>query len=422
MQYVLGCITESYVVFILAIGILILVNKTDELTKMTRSLLRAISITVVVLVIADYIESIFAALPYENMPRYIFSWIGYSLRPVVAMFFFRILTQSDKRTRWAYLLSILNSLIYFTTFVEATHTWAFYFNAENNFIRGPLAFSCHILGGVYIVATLFVVYKDFTEKKKHSAAALLFCAVATAIAIFLESISSSKLSILNETFLVACLFFFLFLHTRAKKEEVDEKEMLLSDQRAAMKLSQLQPQFIYKTLETIEGMASKNPKRTEQTIEYLLRYLKSQMEATDLTNPITFEDELERTKAYIAMEKARLPNLKVEYEIEVSDFFVPALTLQQIVENAIRHGVEGQRDAHVTIKTFASETGYTIIVQDNGKGFKGEEELEQQHQGARFGIENVRDRLERMVDGKLTYVTLPDAGTTAMISIPVDFE
>jgi len=109
--------------------------------------------------------------------------------------------------------------------------------------------------------------------------------------------------------------------------------------------------------------------------------------------------------------------LNVIYDIQTKDFTLPALTMQPIVENAVKHGI-GKKESGgtVAISTKETDNGYMVTISDNGVGFEQEKTDDdgQQH----IGINNVRLRLSAQCGGSLDIESKPGAGTTAMIIIP----
>ena len=101
------------------------------------------------------------------------------------------------------------------------------------------------------------------------------------------------------------------------------------------------------------------------------------------------------------------------------DFELPPLTLQPIVENAVRHGVRGNPDGAgtVTIATREYPDRYEIIVTDNGAGFDTGS-APQDEGRAHIGIQNVRERLASLRGGTLTFESSIGTGTTAVITLP----
>ena len=109
--------------------------------------------------------------------------------------------------------------------------------------------------------------------------------------------------------------------------------------------------------------------------------------------------------------------LNVVYDIQVTDFKLPVLTLQAIVENAVRHGI-GKREGggSLTISTSETDNDYLVFVSDDGQGFNYEEAVNdgQQH----IGIKNVRERLNTQCSGALEIKSQIGKGTTVTIKIP----
>ena len=107
----------------------------------------------------------------------------------------------------------------------------------------------------------------------------------------------------------------------------------------------------------------------------------------------------------------------MKYDIDVSEFFIPPLTVQPLVENAVNHGVSDLPDGGVvTICTAETPDGYEIRVCDNGVGFNPDSV--QSDGRTHVGISNVRSRLEIMCGGTLDITSEIGKGTTAIIKIP----
>ena len=114
----------------------------------------------------------------------------------------------------------------------------------------------------------------------------------------------------------------------------------------------------------------------------------------------------------------RFDSIRVEYDIGDSHFSMPSLTLQPMVENAIRHGVRICEQGVVRVITRQKDDYHEIVIQDNGCGFDPEKIKEDE--GAHIGIRNVRERLESMCGGSLTIDSVIGEGTTVTIRIPME--
>ena len=205
---------------------------------------------------------------------------------------------------------------------------------------------------------------------------------------------------------------------RAKEMEAEQKEIRaqLQENRIAIMISQIQPHFIYNTLGTIQYLCKENPEKAAQLVQNFSMYLRGNFSELDNTVPIRFLKELEHVRCYTDIELVRFPDMTVQYDIQADAFLLPALSVQPLVENAIKHGLMGlEEGGTVTVATFETETHYCVKVTDNGVGF---DETCLQDKRKHVGIRNVRERLQVMCGGTLTVESQKGKGTTALIQIP----
>ena len=208
---------------------------------------------------------------------------------------------------------------------------------------------------------------------------------------------------------------------KAKELEAEQKllQAKLQESRISVMISQIQPHFLYNSLAVIQELCYGEPKKAEKAIGSLADFLKGNMSVLSSDKLVFFEDELNHTKKYLEIEFLRFEDqLKVEYEIclDTKSFSLPALTLQPIVENAIRYGVRKREDGGVVkISAYEREEFYEVIVEDNGPGFDVDNvSLED---GTHIGINNVRERLKRMCNGMLLVESEEGRGTRVSIQV-----
>lgn len=199
--------------------------------------------------------------------------------------------------------------------------------------------------------------------------------------------------------------------------QLAEKEVQLADSRIAITLSQLQPHFIYNVLNSIYHLCARDPKLAQEAVDKFSDYLRNNMKSIEQKEPIPFEEEYQHIQTYLSLEKIRFRTLEIIYDIDIVNFMLPPLTVQPLVENAVKHGVTKQRGGgSVTISTRETENAYLVMVIDTGVGFDPERYPEDGK--VHIGIRNVRERLQNMVNGTLSITSSPGNGTTAMITIP----
>jgi len=203
-----------------------------------------------------------------------------------------------------------------------------------------------------------------------------------------------------------------------QKRLMAEKENQLMQSRVAIMLSQIQPHFLYNALLAIQNMChGKAPKAEQATIQFS-EFLRGNLDSLQADKPIPFRQELSHTQNYLWLEKQRFEeNLRVEYDIRAEDFRIPALTLQPIVENAVRYGVtKKEYGGTVRISSRETDDAFLVTVEDDGAGFDPYAPKEDGR--THIGISNVGDRLRTLCGGSLTITSRLGEGTVAVISVP----
>ena len=193
-------------------------------------------------------------------------------------------------------------------------------------------------------------------------------------------------------------------------------EAELKESRISIMLSQIRPHFIYNTLGTIERMCLKDPQKANELVRNFSLYLRGNFSELDSVTPIRFAQELKHVEYYANIEKVRFPDMNIEYEIEATEFVLPALSVQPLVENAIKHGLMRlETGGTVVIRSYETLTHFCVEVKDDGAGFDPTLPIDEKKH---VGLRNIRGRLKAMVDGELILESKPGAGTKAVIMIP----
>ena len=193
-------------------------------------------------------------------------------------------------------------------------------------------------------------------------------------------------------------------------------EAELKESRVAIMLSQIQPHFIYNTLGTIERMCLKDPQKANELVRNFSLYLRGNFSELDSVTPIRFAEELKHVEHYANIEKVRFPDMSIEYDVEATEFVLPALSVQPLVENAIKHGLMRlETGGTVMIRSYETPTHFCVEVKDDGVGFDTSLPIDGKKH---VGLRNIRGRLKAMVDGDLILESKPGSGTKAVIMIP----
>ena len=191
----------------------------------------------------------------------------------------------------------------------------------------------------------------------------------------------------------------------------------LADSRISIMLSQIQPHFMHNMLTTIMYMCRTEPEEAEKTVGQFADYLRANMDSITLKQCIQFETELKHVKTYWSLEEKRFGDkIRAVYDIQENSFMLPSLTIQPIVENAVKHGMRKGKQLTVTIRTYSDVNNYYVEINDDGRGF--DVNAFENDGKSHIGIKNVQQRLKMMCGGELMVNSVPDQGTDAVIKIP----
>ena len=203
------------------------------------------------------------------------------------------------------------------------------------------------------------------------------------------------------------------------KELENEKNALnaeLAESRITIMMSQIRPYFIYNTLESIEQLCKINPKKAAELVHNFAKYLRGNFRELGNIEPILMSQEMEHVHYYVSIENLRFPNMTFLFEMNAGDFYIPALTIQPIVENAIKHGLmKLQKGGTIRIVSYETDMHYCVLVEDDGVGFDTNVLLDERKY---VGIRNIQGRLKVMVNGTLSIDSIEGVGTKVLISIP----
>lgn len=206
--------------------------------------------------------------------------------------------------------------------------------------------------------------------------------------------------------------------TKAKELE-SEKIALnakLTESRISTMMSQIRPHFIYNTLGSIEQLCNIDPPKASELVHNFAKYLRGNFGELDNPKPILMSQEMEHVRYYVNIENVRFPDMTISFEINSGDFQIPALSIQPIVENAIKHGLmKLEKGGTIRVVSYETDSDYCVLVEDDGVGFDTGVLLEERQH---VGIRNIRGRLKAMVNGTLEIESIKGVGTKVIIKIP----
>ena len=214
------------------------------------------------------------------------------------------------------------------------------------------------------------------------------------------------------------------INALAKAKDLETEKIVLNAQltesRVSTMMSQIRPHFIYNTLGSIEQLCNIDPPKAGELVHNFAKYLRGNFGELDNPRPILMSQEMEHVRHYISIENVRFPDMTFSFEMNSDDFHIPALTIQPIVENAIKHGLmKLQKGGTIRVVSYETESHYCVSVEDDGVGFDTGVLLDERKH---VGIRNIRGRLKAMVNGTLEIESEEGAGTKVLITIPKEVE
>jgi LytS/YehU family sensor histidine kinase len=218
--------------------------------------------------------------------------------------------------------------------------------------------------------------------------------------------------------ILACIYAFSY-YREAREREAQQSRLAvqLAEARLGALRMQLNPHFLFNSLNAITVLVRDQDTRTASRMLELLSGILRQVLQSDKRKEITLNEELQFIEKYLAIEQVRFSDrLQVHSSIasEVRDTLVPEFILQPMVENAIRHGISKRSNAGVIeIKAWESHGELVLIVQDDGPGVVSSPD-------SGIGLGNTRARLETLFGaaGKLELANAEGGGTIATLRLP----
>jgi len=238
-------------------------------------------------------------------------------------------------------------------------------------------------------------------------------------------ISCAKESILGMAFFVLILMIVIVIvvHHIQIRERRTKEELAQERYKELVMKSRIRPHFLYNCLTTISVLMEQDIPKAQKALQNFSKFLRENIDLLDTDDLIDFSKEMDHIDHYVSLEEMRYENkLRVIYDIKEYDFKVPALSIQPLVENAIKHGVADKEGiGTVLIATWKEGDGVAISIKDDGIGadvFNIDDIPKKRDEKINFGIQSSSDRLRRLCKARIDFDSRKDSGTKIIIHIP----
>ena len=400
----------------LLVGLATTVVIDPYISRKHRRVMGVIIVLSFILIAQNIGEDYLAAGELRWFWRTTLSICGYTLRPVFLILFLYII-QPEKKHLLAWGLAIVNWGIYMTAYFSHLCFWI---GSGNRFFRGPLAFTCLYVSVILLGDLLVQSIRNNQTRGNQEKLIPIFTVVMILASVYLDGRvynDRQPVTFLTVAIVTSSMFYYIWLHLQFAREHEDD---LKARQRIQIMLGQIQPHFLYNTLGAIKSTYYDDPELARGAIDQFTDFLRHNMDSLTDDQPISFEKELAHVRCYLDLLQLRFgDSLHVEYDLECTDFRIPTLTLQPLVENAVSYGVRKNPKGNglVIIRTRELPESYEVSVIDNGPGFVPDNvpgDSERSH----IGIQNVRSRLHSAIGAELTIRSEPGKGTAAVMLLP----
>lgn len=191
-------------------------------------------------------------------------------------------------------------------------------------------------------------------------------------------------------------------------------------ERVHLGAARMKPHYIGNVLSALYYLCDADPEKAQETILALSSYLRQNVEGINRLELLPFSWELDHAQHYIALEELRFEDrLLARADVEWDEFELPPLTLQPLVENAIKHGLAPlDRPCTISISTRRTMDGQVELqVSDDGAGF--DPSILQNPEMEEKSLACIRRRLSREVGGRMQIESTPGRGTIVTITVPL---
>ncbi len=317
--------------------------------------------------------------------------------------------------KWLVFLMLISFIISFAmVIINIFYPFLFIVDESNDYHRLSMFYITGIMIGGYILASFILCILKYIQASKVDRKQCGYLIMFTLTPLIGISLQFLIYGLKTAWMMITIGIVYLYINVQSRREDKIEQELL--EARISIMMSQIQPHFLFNSISVIQALCKSDPEKAKDALGNFAIFLRSNMNSLTSSNLISFVEELKHVESYLKLEKLRFQDkLTVIYDIEIMDFYLPSLTVQPIVENAVRHGISNsEKPGTVMICTQKLENRIIISVMDSGKGFDtklNSNQVTNEH----MGIHNVRERVRNMCDGELYIQSELDKGTSVQI-------
>lgn len=407
-------VSAMFVLMLMALGIAVTMPALDRWSK--RFFIVSLSL-LMLCVIVCFIDGIIYRNPnfiiLEKIVVYFEALLVSVLMPLPTILLLHYCGESVKSSKLFHAVILLWLICFFALSIGQFTNWFYVVTSNNEFIRTsllPLPMLPLVLGMFVNIAGLI------RRRKKLSTRYLVaFLIYLLPFTVFLTVHAFIDIVPFLFSGVGICALSMCYIIVSDQIIHNFHQQREIANQRASVMVLQMRPHFIYNTMMSIYYLCKQDADKAQQVTLDFTTYLRKNFTAVASEEAVPFKDELEHTKAYLAVEQAQHEDmLCVDYDTPHIDFKVPPLTLQPLVENAVKHSLDPNGEAlHIYVKTRLTDSGNEIIVENNGLDYQPSTDNE-----PHTALANIQQRLNMMCKGTLKITPREGGGTVVKVTIP----
>lgn len=403
---------------------IVLVLRSDILEKQSRRFFLWIFIILIAYALSDTISWI----TYEKVGRewmlaskislFLASVFSGALIPLLTGFMLYSSGEEKAFRNRIFQMILAVFAVYLILLIYAQFSTAiYYYDESNTYHRGPWYPVLLVLPILMLILNIWLLWSKRNRLYKKNKAVFASCILLPVISMMIQMLFYGVNIIILGVSISAFIMLTNVINETRKQYYMQQEENVKL--KTEILLSQIQPHFLFNTLGTISHLCTDAPE-AKKAIGLFSRYLRGNIDVLSNEMLIPFDKEIDHARMYLELEKLRFgDSLQVSWDLQCTDFMIPSLTLQPLVENAVRYGVRGNADGCGTVRIQSRDRGdhYEISVFDSGPGFYPDHtqwSVERSH----IGIDNVKERLRVVCNGEFRIQSIPRLGTTATIILP----
>jgi len=342
------------------------------------------------------------------------SFFSSLLMPALTLLLLFCAGKDWKKSSYFYTVTALWTIYFILLIITQFTDWIYYYTPDNVYYRGPYYAVLLIPPVLMMAINLFALFRVRGSLSRRQVLAFLIYILIPLVCMLVQMFFYGLLMTVLGSTIASLIMLSMLLSEQLDKFVKQSREN--ANLRANTLVLQMRPHFIYNTMMSIYYLCEQDPQKAQQVTMDFTSYLRKNFTAVAKDTMIPFSEELEHTRAYLAVEQARFEGkLYVEFNTPFTTFRLPPLILQPIVENAVKHGLDPELDPLcISVRTRETVNGAEISVIDTGPGF-GEIDNDEPH----IALKNIRERLEMMCGGSLTLTPREEGGTLVTVFIPV---